>query len=260
MIIYKYDVAVSFAGEDRGKVEQFVKLLSQGGVSVFYDTWEQHHLWGKDLYQYLDEIYRKSARYCVIFVSSSYVKKAWTSHELRSAQARAFQQKIEYILPIKLDGTELPGLPETVAYLDERTMGLKQISDLLLKKLGAHKPPLDVEEALMSVEPERRIHALTLIAINRIEQHLGTVAKMLNGDPNEEVRERAAWALDNLNDPISIPELIIALHDPSWGVRSNAGWALVHLGSVVKDVVRKVADESQNRDAREMARLVLERL
>ena len=94
---FQYDVTVSFAGEDRSTVEYIVKLLRHNGVRVFYDAWEQSELWGKDLYIYLDEIYRTAAQYCLIFVSENYIKKAWTKHELRSAQARAFEENSEYI-------------------------------------------------------------------------------------------------------------------------------------------------------------------
>jgi len=63
---FKYDVAVSFAGEDRPLVEEFVNILASNNVSVFYDSWEQVKLWGKDLYQYLDMIYSQAAQYCII--------------------------------------------------------------------------------------------------------------------------------------------------------------------------------------------------
>src|SRR5512145_2266379 len=138
---FKYDVAVSFAGEDRLLVEEFVNILASNHVSVFYDSWEQSELWGKDLYQHLDMIYSQAARYCIIFVSQNYIKKAWTKHELRSAQARAFQQNSEYILPIKLDDTELPGIPGTVAYIDVRHTKIDQVAHLLLEKLSVSGRP-----------------------------------------------------------------------------------------------------------------------
>ena len=48
------------------------------------------------------------ARYCVMFFSQHYVAKAWTKHELKAAQARALNENEEYILPIRLDSTEIP--------------------------------------------------------------------------------------------------------------------------------------------------------
>ena len=46
---FKYDVAVSFAGEDRAVVEEFVNILASNHVSVFYDLWEQANF-GEKIY------------------------------------------------------------------------------------------------------------------------------------------------------------------------------------------------------------------
>ncbi|MFZ1035591.1 MAG: TIR domain-containing protein [Smithella sp.] len=133
---HQYDIALSFAGENRSIVENYSNLLSQKKVKVFYDKNEQADLWGKDLYEKLDEIYRKQANYCVIFISEHYAQKLWTTHERKSAQARAFVENKEYILPVKLDDTELPGMRETVGYLDLRKMSVNDLVNLTLQKLA----------------------------------------------------------------------------------------------------------------------------
>ena len=132
---YKYDVALSFAGEDRNKAEQLASLLRAQGLRVFYDAYEQDELWGKDLYQHLQEVYRDRARYCVVLVSESYRAKLWASHELKQAQARAFRERQEYILPLRLDDSELPGLNDTTAYLDLRRASLEQVAQMIHRKL-----------------------------------------------------------------------------------------------------------------------------
>ena len=132
---HQYDIALSFAGENRSVVENYANLLTQKKVKVFYDKNEQADLWGKDLYEKLDEIYRKQANYCVIFISEHYAQKLWTTHERKSAQARAFVENKEYILPVKLDDTELPGMRETVGYLDLRKMSINDLVNLTLQKL-----------------------------------------------------------------------------------------------------------------------------
>src|SRR5438132_9667047 len=115
---YKYDVALSFAGEDREYVQRVATRLITLDIKVFYDNFETTTLWGKDLYQYLSDIYSKEARYTVIFISRNYTRKLWTQHELRQAQSRAFEENIEYILPAKLDDTEITGLPSTIGYIN----------------------------------------------------------------------------------------------------------------------------------------------
>jgi hypothetical protein len=80
--VFQYDVALSFAGEDRSVAEALAQALRDSGARVFYDRYEQATLWGKDLYQHLQTVYRDTARYCVVFVSAAYARKLWTRHEL----------------------------------------------------------------------------------------------------------------------------------------------------------------------------------
>lgn len=44
---YRYEVALSFAGEQRYYVERVANRLKKLGVSYFYDFDEQIELWGK---------------------------------------------------------------------------------------------------------------------------------------------------------------------------------------------------------------------
>ena len=118
--IYQFDVAVSLAGEDRELVEEIVSRLKVAGIRVFYDTDYRADMWGEDLVEYLDQIYRLKARYVIMFISRFYAEKMWTRHERRSALARALEQRSAYILPVRLDSTALDGLPPTVGYLDAR--------------------------------------------------------------------------------------------------------------------------------------------
>lgn len=106
-MVYEYDVALSFAGEDRAFVENCAEILRSLNINVFYDNYEKDVLLGKDLYRYLSDIYQNRARFAVVFVSESYKKKRWTKHELEYITARKFKQDEEYLLPVKLDETEL---------------------------------------------------------------------------------------------------------------------------------------------------------
>jgi hypothetical protein len=105
-------------------------------IKVFYDEFEEHNLWGKDLYEYLDEIYRKKSKYCVIFISAEYAKKLWTTHERKSAQARAFEERVEYILPVRFDDTEIPGIKPTISYIDARETTTEELAKIIIQKLS----------------------------------------------------------------------------------------------------------------------------
>lgn len=136
---YIYDVALSFAGEDRAYVEKIAQALKARGIRVFYDKFEVVNLWGKDLYQYLSHIYKDKAKYCVIFISLFYKNKAWTKHELKNAQNRAFLDNKEYILPIFLEDVELEGLNDTIGYIKASEYTDSNIVDLIIEKIEQDK-------------------------------------------------------------------------------------------------------------------------
>ena len=133
---YQYDVALSFAGEDRDYVDQVAECLRAAGVKVFYDNYEKVELWGEDLYQRLDDVYRRQARYCAIFASAAYRDKVWTKHELRSAQARALESHGVYILPARFDDTQIPGIVPTTMYVDLQTCSPEEFAEMVKQKIG----------------------------------------------------------------------------------------------------------------------------
>lgn len=136
---FNYDIALSFAGEDRIYAEQLANELVKHNVRVFYDGFEKATLWGKDLFVYLSDLYRLRSKYCVLFLSKYYNAKLWTNHERRAAQSRAFQENKEYILPIHLDDTEIPGILNTTGYVNWHEEGAVKITNYLIQKLKNEK-------------------------------------------------------------------------------------------------------------------------
>lgn len=133
-----FDVAISFAGTERKYAQEVAEKLQQAGYKVFYDDFYQDQLWGKNLVEFFYDIYSKRARYCLIFLSKQYLEREWTIHERRSAQERMLKEKgSEYILPVKIDDSELPGMPTTIGYVGI-DVGIEKISQLLINKLGTN--------------------------------------------------------------------------------------------------------------------------
>ena len=102
---FDYDVALSFAGEDRAIAHEIARSLNDRNIRVFYDRFEESGIWGKNLYDYLAEIYSTRAMFCLMIISRHYPGKSSTIHERQHAQARAFTEDKEYILPVRLDDT-----------------------------------------------------------------------------------------------------------------------------------------------------------
>lgn len=132
-----YDVALSFAGEERGYVEKVAERLKGLGVTVFYDRFEQVNLWGKDLAEHLGNIYSKDSRFVVIFASRAYAGKAWPTHEKRFALSRHLSGGGQSILPVRFDDTEIPGIPPTIGYLDLRVLTPEKLAELIRQKVDA---------------------------------------------------------------------------------------------------------------------------
>lgn len=133
---FEYDVALSFAGEEREYVEKVAECLQKEGIKFFYDEYEKAKLWGKNLYDHFDEIYGKKSKYCVIFISKNYKDKLWTNHERKSAQTRAFEENREYILPARFDNTEIPGIGSTTCYVDLKEITPDELCNLVKQKLS----------------------------------------------------------------------------------------------------------------------------
>jgi hypothetical protein len=133
---YKYDVAFSFAGSERQLAQALAQLVKDEGFRVFYDRDEAASLWGKDLFEELDSVYRKDSRYCVMFISKAYAERMWTTHERRAALVRAGEEKgQDYILPVLVERADIPGMPPTRAYLSLDEYSIEEIGEILVAKL-----------------------------------------------------------------------------------------------------------------------------
>ena len=136
---FEYDVALSFAGEDREVAEEFANLLRAKNRRVYYDEYQPAELAGRDLAAHVAEIYRTKARYCVMFVSQYYPLKKWTEAERTAAREHALRDADEYILPLRLDDSEVPGITETTGYRDLRQHSVESVVDLLEQRLSDAK-------------------------------------------------------------------------------------------------------------------------
>jgi len=137
---YKYDVALSFAGEQRAYVERVAAALKQHEIRYFYDNDNQADLWGKNLIKYLGDIYFKQSKYCVIFISKSYCKKNWTILESEAAEERNFlthdsETHQQYILPVRFDNSEIPGLRSSWGYIDAKKISPEQLAEIIAQKV-----------------------------------------------------------------------------------------------------------------------------
>jgi len=136
---FEYDIAISFADEDRKIAEHLAEELRNEGVNVFYDKFYKSELWGKELTKYFRDVYGSRSRFAVLLISEHYPVKDWTDFEFSIMRAEAKKRKSEFILPVKLDDTKMLGIHENVGYLDYREERIEGIVNSLLEKLGIRR-------------------------------------------------------------------------------------------------------------------------
>ena len=133
---YTFDVALSFAVEDREAVFAIAKCLRSHGVSVFCVEFETSPLWGDELPQHLVDVYLRWARYAVVFVSVDYRDKLWLRDDLMSPLVRALAERGENLLTVRFDDSELEGLPECADALDLRQETPEEVCLHICETLG----------------------------------------------------------------------------------------------------------------------------
>jgi hypothetical protein len=108
---------------------------------VFYDNYYAEDMLGKKVPDFLDEVFRKTSRFCVIFASHAYEQREWPKFEVESAKTRALQERGgDYIVPIVIeDGVveegPLSDLLKNTFRLSLATHSLEQIAEILIGKL-----------------------------------------------------------------------------------------------------------------------------
>jgi len=136
---YTYEVALSFAGEDRKFAEDVAAGLCKQGIKVFYDNFFTSELWGEDLSVKLRKVYHDSSQFCIMIISKHYVEKMWTSFERQQAIERMLKRSGKaYVLPVRLDGYrgDVPGLSGLIGYLYMNSNEPERVVKIFLDKIG----------------------------------------------------------------------------------------------------------------------------
>jgi hypothetical protein len=132
---YPYDVAVSFAGDIRPIVQEFVRALQQRGLNVFYDFDQQAQLWGKNLRTKLAEVYAGEALYMVVFLSKAYPERDWPDFELAVGKEAAQKRPDEYLLPLVIDDVKVVGVRSSIGSVNLNDIGIEKAADILAEKI-----------------------------------------------------------------------------------------------------------------------------
>ncbi|MSR58594.1 MAG: toll/interleukin-1 receptor domain-containing protein [Planctomycetaceae bacterium] len=114
---FRFDAALSFAGQDRPRVVVVARAMQSLGLRVFYDKDHRAHLWGKNRTEY-ERIYGPESAFVVPFISKHYVQREWAQWEFGTAKREARKRSADFVLPIRLDESRQFGLAADQIYLN----------------------------------------------------------------------------------------------------------------------------------------------
>jgi hypothetical protein len=148
----QYDLALSFSGAQRAYVQRVSEILSDLGVTVFFDEDRLHELIAADLASKLPEVYGSGiARHCVVFLSKQYMESEYTRLELSAALGCKRERGNDYLILARFDGTEISELSKHVVYIDARIYGPTAVAYQLAAKLGRTKAMGAQPEIVISI-------------------------------------------------------------------------------------------------------------
>lgn len=105
---FEWDVAISFAGENRALAEFIVQQLRELDISVFYDrNYEDNYLGGLWSKQFL-EIFVQKSRLVVAILDQHHKEKVWPTFERDCFTPRVPDAEV---ISVFLDKTIFPGIP-----------------------------------------------------------------------------------------------------------------------------------------------------
>ena len=134
---YTFDVAISFAGENRDFARAVAVGLKEKNVEVFFDEFYESHTWGENLPDLFKEVFGNHSQYCIMVLSDHYIEKEWPIVESKHAVARFIKSRSKsYILPVHLDGFDgaVPGLPDTLQYISAKSAEPEKVISAFLEK------------------------------------------------------------------------------------------------------------------------------
>ena len=214
----KYQVALSFAGEQRPYVEEVAKHLQQRSVAVFYDEFERVNLWGRSGTEAFHEAFAHQSACVVMFISREYVEKSWPSHERRSTLSRMVHEQDGFVLPVRFDKSDVFGLPSDLLYLWANDHSPAEIAVMISEKLG-----ISLFSGKASDVPPPSMTSLTGEVVFDYSNHNG---RYVIGESSMEFETKWGKASDTsihvYNDPPSINGVALARGFPSISQVSNA--------------------------------------
>ena len=135
----RYDLCISFEGNHRAYARRLAVTLRKENIYTFFDEFEQARLWGAFLLDELGKIYFQDSYFCIILLSREYYQKMYPNRERRSALLHQAEVNPEYILPIRMDDSEIDISLRGIVFLDRKKITIAQVVSRVKVKLQLNR-------------------------------------------------------------------------------------------------------------------------
>jgi TIR domain/NACHT domain len=135
---WRYQVALSFAGEQRPFVNRIAAILAAalGQDQVFYDRFHEAELARPNLDLYLQSVYSEQSKLVVVFLGIDYEHKEWPGLEWRSVRDLVKRRSASQVMLVRLDDAPISGILGIDGFIEAQGRSPQQIADLILRRLS----------------------------------------------------------------------------------------------------------------------------
>lgn len=116
--VYKYDIALSYASEQKDYVSSIYKLLELKGLSVYFAPAYQEELSGADMTTTFYSIFHDQCLLIAAFVSEEYLQKRRPMAEAAIGQMRNREEGQNCLIPVYFGNAKLPEFDPDINFLD----------------------------------------------------------------------------------------------------------------------------------------------
>lgn len=151
---FKFDFAMSYAGEDSKVVEEISRRLQELSFNVFCARDVQNLLVGVNGEDLFEQLF-KEAKEVIVFISKYYKKKDWPRFEWDVIRERDY---INRFIPIRLDNAKILGMPSNIFYKYFDGQNYNDIVNICVEKLLCYekeagiKRPTEYESILKAIQ------------------------------------------------------------------------------------------------------------
>jgi hypothetical protein len=108
---FEFEIALSFAGENRDLARFIAETLESLDVPVFFDEMFEANFLGKAWSRQFKEVFSEKSRFVVCLLDVHHLEKIWPTFEREHFVPRIPE---ESVIPIYLDDTKFPGIPQDI--------------------------------------------------------------------------------------------------------------------------------------------------